>query len=229
VISFLNGMIIELGRKTWAPSMERPGVESYSSVWGLPLALSLWGLALVASMVCALTIAYKIDFLAVAGPLFVALLLMSCVTGFIPVATQNREGSSAARANLRLVGILHLSFPRSRSDDGEIMDVKPFLYPEDTPDVASMGGKACALARLGKNFPVPAWFVIPPHIQPERIRNDIGPALEKLGGNLYAIRSSAVDEDGAGHSFAGQFQTYLNVGAEDVLEKIEHVRSSGPE
>jgi|JI10StandDraft_1071094.scaffolds.fasta_scaffold01143_22 phosphohistidine swiveling domain-containing protein len=107
------------------------------------------------------------------------------------------------------------------------MDVKPFLYPEDTPDVASMGGKACALARLGKNFPVPAWFVIPPHIQPERIRNDIGPALEKLGGNLYAIRSSAVDEDGAGHSFAGQFQTYLNVGAEDVLEKIEHVRSSG--
>lgn len=81
VISFLNGMIIELGRKTWAPSMERPGVESYSSAWGLPLALSLWGLALVASMVCALTIAYKIDFLALAGPLFVALLLMSCVTG----------------------------------------------------------------------------------------------------------------------------------------------------
>ena len=36
-----------------------------------------------------------------------------------------------------------------------------------------------------------------------------------------AVRSSAVDEDGAAHSFAGQYETYLNiVGVDAVAEAI---------
>ena len=43
-MSFCNGCVMEFGRKTWSPEQERPGVETYSSSWGIPrslLALSL--------------------------------------------------------------------------------------------------------------------------------------------------------------------------------------------
>jgi hypothetical protein len=40
-----NGVVLELGRKTWAPQDERAGVESYSSAWGLARALSAWAAA----------------------------------------------------------------------------------------------------------------------------------------------------------------------------------------
>ena len=36
----------------------------------------------------------------------------------------------------------------------------------------------------------------------------------------YAIRSSATDEDGMKHSFAGQFETYLNVEVDRINESI---------
>lgn len=82
VISFLNGAIIELGRKTWAPEAERHGVESYSSAWGLLRALLIWGLALAASFTCTLVIAYHINFLNVVAPIFVGLFILSIVVGW---------------------------------------------------------------------------------------------------------------------------------------------------
>jgi 4-hydroxybenzoate polyprenyltransferase len=42
VLSFLNGTVLELGRKTWAPINERHGVESYSSLWGARRACLAW-------------------------------------------------------------------------------------------------------------------------------------------------------------------------------------------
>ena len=35
LMSLANGCVAEFGRKIWAPSNERPGVDSYSSAWGL--------------------------------------------------------------------------------------------------------------------------------------------------------------------------------------------------
>ena len=37
---------------------------------------------------------------------------------------------------------------------------------------------------------------------------------------LYAVRSSSNIEDGEHNSFAGQFDTYLNVSKEDIINKI---------
>lgn len=51
-------------------------------------------------------------------------------------------------------------------------------------------------------------------------------AFQSLGGSL-AVRSSAVGEDSAGASFAGQHQTVLNVThAEEVLNAVRQVRDS---
>ncbi|MBF9031630.1 manganese transporter permease [Rhodobacterales bacterium HKCCE3408] len=33
-LSFVNGCVLEIGRKTWAPESERTGVETYSKLWG---------------------------------------------------------------------------------------------------------------------------------------------------------------------------------------------------
>ena len=41
-VSFLNGMIIELGRKFRAPLDEEEGVETYTKVWGINYATGAW-------------------------------------------------------------------------------------------------------------------------------------------------------------------------------------------
>lgn len=55
----------------------------------------------------------------------------------------------------------------------------------------------------------------------ERLRSIAAP------GDLMAVRSSAVDEDGAECSFAGQLESYLFVRHEDVPDRIARVWHSG--
>lgn len=45
----------------------------------------------------------------------------------------------------------------------------------------------------------------------------IADAYDRLGGGSIAVRSSMVAEDGAGHSYAGQFDSYLNVNGIDAV------------
>lgn len=54
LLSLVNGSAIEIARKSWAPAMEREGVETYSRAWGtaragvVVMAILLAGLALAA-------------------------------------------------------------------------------------------------------------------------------------------------------------------------------------
>ena len=84
VISVFNGIIIEIGRKTWIPEKERPEVESYSSVWGIPLSLIAWSAAVISSYACAIAVATRIGFLwpAAIGLGAVALLLLYTAFAF---------------------------------------------------------------------------------------------------------------------------------------------------
>lgn len=41
-LSFVNGCVLELGRKIWAPESEREGVETYSRLWGAKRAALIW-------------------------------------------------------------------------------------------------------------------------------------------------------------------------------------------
>ncbi len=79
-----------------------------------------------------------------------------------------------------------------------------------------IGGKALALAQLSQaGFHIPSWFAIA----------EGSYELTDLNG-LYAVRSSAMAEDGADHSFAGQFESFLNVTPQDIPSRIEEVRHS---
>jgi phosphoenolpyruvate synthase/pyruvate phosphate dikinase len=88
-----------------------------------------------------------------------------------------------------------------------------------------LGGKAESLVRLIKaGFVVPDGFVVFPG--DELTAEDMKKACSQLGGALYAVRSSGSLEDGADNSFAGQFDTYLNVSVAGVGQKIRDCRNS---
>src|SRR5690242_12155651 len=67
-------------------------------------------------------------------------------------------------------------------------------------------------------------------LKPSRdVETELQAALAELcpRGEFVAVRSSASDEDGAQHSFAGQLDSFLFVAAEDVREKVAAVWRSG--
>jgi 4-hydroxybenzoate polyprenyltransferase len=51
IVTFLNGCLLEVGRKIRAPEQEREGVDTYSQAWGLRAAPVIWSLILIGSAV----------------------------------------------------------------------------------------------------------------------------------------------------------------------------------
>jgi rifampicin phosphotransferase len=95
----------------------------------------------------------------------------------------------------------------------------------DSSAYPHLGGKGSALARLGAmGLEIPPWFAVPPDV--EWSERDLTAALAGIGPGPYAVRSSGAMEDGGGHSFAGQFESFLEVPAEDVPARIAAVRTS---
>jgi rifampicin phosphotransferase len=94
---------------------------------------------------------------------------------------------------------------------------------EDGP-AEQAGAKAANLAALMRQgLPVPAGFVVVGKAPGERIIE----AARALGDVPLAVRSSAVAEDLADASFAGQYETFLNVrGGPELLEAVERCRES---
>ncbi|HOX42601.1 MAG TPA: PEP/pyruvate-binding domain-containing protein [Myxococcota bacterium] len=83
----------------------------------------------------------------------------------------------------------------------------PLAQAHDLP----VGGKAQGLSHLLRlGLPVPAGFVILGASLAE-LPHDLEQALEGLGGGPVAVRSSALGEDSAEASFAGQYRTILDV------------------
>src|SRR5512146_1249271 len=99
-------------------------------------------------------------------------------------------------------------------------------------DAGLVGGKAANLSRLARMYHrVPDGFSLPvtvmDDVHPLDLRDEINRAISdlmtchSLPEFIAAVRSSAVDEDGATASFAGQHDTYLNiVGADAIMEAI---------
>ena len=103
-------------------------------------------------------------------------------------------------------------------------------------DPTIFGGKAAALARaLGAGFPVPTGIVIESkiaeaivHDPVSRYSEEIQAEMDALGlpGPTWAVRSSAIDEDGSSASFAGLHLTQLNVHTAGVIQAITTVVAS---
>src|SRR5215207_1920925 len=117
-------------------------------------------------------------------------------------------------------------------------------------DSGQSGSKAATLAELKRaGFRVPEGFVVTTEaltqalasaglgaaassedIEAMSLPADLVAALsavtEQLGPGPFAVRSSGVDEDLAGASYGGQYETVLNVAAEDVPAAVRHCLAS---
>ncbi|HEV2136965.1 MAG TPA: PEP/pyruvate-binding domain-containing protein [Terracidiphilus sp.] len=123
--------------------------------------------------------------------------------------------------------------------------------------IQDLGGKAYALSRLASTgFIIPQWFAVSPlafeqslsksqraaldsedevsrgevlaGLEPSlQVVEEIRAALAHLPGTQFAVRSSAVEEDGAQDSFAGQLASYLFVMPDDVPRRVAAVWRSG--
>ncbi len=125
----------------------------------------------------------------------------------------------------------------SLEDSGKLELVEPFIARSQDALQARFGGKARALAALEGLARIPAWFAVSPTafevsvsttLEPDhfRLNPEVRAALTTAvaalcpDGSAVAVRSSASDEDGAGHSFAGQLESVLNVAPGDVPEAV---------
>src|SRR5512137_67947 len=111
----------------------------------------------------------------------------------------------------------------------------------DTPACQNplhVGGKAANLGRLAAQYPVPPGFCLAATSIGEQILSpwlhaQLIDAYRQLAARCrspqpaVAVRSSAVDEDGAQASFAGQHDSYLNVcGPQAVTEAVQRCWAS---
>jgi hypothetical protein len=85
--SFCNGIVIELGRKIRAPEQEEAGVETYTFLWGRPVAVGAWLAAQGATLACALVAASRIGFATPVGVVLGVLGLGAVMLGLRFVAT----------------------------------------------------------------------------------------------------------------------------------------------
>jgi hypothetical protein len=124
-----------------------------------------------------------------------------------------------------------------------------YTYNDVAPGSDSIGGKAANLYKLqelGAPGSQMGW-VVPQDVlletsglqhadglavAAEKISSAQFPAdlLQQILAHLaasetarFAVRSSAIDEDGSTHSFAGQFETFLNVSAADIPGCVEEI------
>ncbi len=103
-----------------------------------------------------------------------------------------------------------------------------------------IGGKATNLQRLEDfGVRVPQWAVLPSEVLtqqldasvdinaariPETVQQELTEFFgEEFTTRTYAVRSSALDEDGAQFSFAGQFETHLHVPFFKINESIHRI------
>jgi len=107
------------------------------------------------------------------------------------------------------------------------------LRPVDAVHDANVGGKARALASASEaGLPVPPFFVVTAS-QAGNTATRVGDgqamldaALGLLGDTTFAVRSSALDEDAVRQSFAGQFDSVIDVARGDLGAAIEQVQVS---
>ena len=111
----------------------------------------------------------------------------------------------------------------------EIIRTFKDLTPEDQKLAGGKGGSLARLVQAG--FPVPDGFIILPAAFVddalsaeawEQVQAHLNRLRDSDSQVTFAARSSAMSEDSAQASFAGEFETVLNVRTDDAIRQAIH-------
>lgn len=95
-LSFINGCVLEIGRKLWAPENEIEGVDTYSGLWGPRRAAMIW------AVMVGLSFALLLGLGLATGSFFVALLFGGAAAGFSVVSALGYARSPTPSAQKRM-------------------------------------------------------------------------------------------------------------------------------
>jgi phosphoenolpyruvate synthase/pyruvate phosphate dikinase len=99
-----------------------------------------------------------------------------------------------------------------------------------SPDVAEVGGKGASLIKMHQaGIPVPKGFVVATNAYnefhklglPENFQKALLESFDSLEVQRVAVRSSAVSEDSDTASWAGQFESFMNVTRDTLVDNIK--------
>lgn len=97
-------------------------------------------------------------------------------------------------------------------------------------DAAEVGGKAASLGELiatGISVPDGVVLTATAMARPAAERHALlREGVAELGTGLFAVRSSGIAEDGADHSYAGMYETVLNVAADELAAATDRILAS---
>ena len=102
-----------------------------------------------------------------------------------------------------------------------------FLRQEDAEDFGSKGANLGELHSAG--FNVPSGYALD-KVPSKNESRDLADILKhKNKDQLYAVRSSAIGEDSEERSYAGQFESKLNVPFDEVYKTMRHMADHIPD
>ena len=95
-LSFVNGCVLEIGRKLWAPEAEIAGVDSYSSLWGPTRGALVWSGCVAVSLALLLGVAV------VTGAFWITLALGGAMAALCLAAAASYASAPTAAAQKRM-------------------------------------------------------------------------------------------------------------------------------
>jgi 4-hydroxybenzoate polyprenyltransferase len=106
IVSYLNGLVIEIGRKTRVPADEEPGVETYSALWGTGGAVRAWLLAVLVTAFAAWRAAARIG---TEQPMLLLLALLVTSCALVAHRVVGRGAAGSGKAIERMSGVWTVS------------------------------------------------------------------------------------------------------------------------
>lgn len=97
LFAFGCGLVLEIGRKIKSPDAERDGVETYSSLWGIGIALSAWTAA------CALAVAAFVRAATFYGDTNLAINSGIAILGLVVIVAVLMTTKSNSKASIRFI------------------------------------------------------------------------------------------------------------------------------
>ncbi len=102
IVSYVNGIVVEVGRKTRVPADEETGVETYSALWGTNVAIRVWLAAVIITAFAAWRAAVRIG---TEAATLILLLVLVTICGLVAMRVVVRRTPGGGKAIEMVSGV----------------------------------------------------------------------------------------------------------------------------